>query len=166
LLGPQSKSDPLYLVGKHQAAAAVAAGGGGAKHSGLSGRLGVAQLDPRGVFVVHAPETVYVWIGSQLGVVPGGGGAFAERYTRAASDFAHHLIKYEFASPNLVIVNQGHEPAEFLGCFEALNGASPTAGLDPAPNSLYDPDFELFLESLQAGAGGQGGAEACPHERK
>jgi len=162
LLGPQSKSDPLYLVGKHQAAAAAAAGDGGAKSAGLSGRLGVAQLDPRGVFVVHAPETVYVWIGNRLGVAPGGGHAFAERHTRAASDFAHHLIKYEFACPNLVIVNQGHEPPEFLGCFEALDGASLTAGLDPAPNSLYDPDFELFLNSLRAEGGGRGGGAEAP----
>ena len=152
LLGPQSESDPLYLVGKHQTAS-PSAGGGAQRDGSPPGRLSVAQLDPRGVFVVHTPETVYVWIGNQLGVTPGGGNALAEHYTRAASDFAHHLIKYEFASPNLVIVNQGHEPADFLGCFEAADRASPTRGLDPGPNVLYDPDFELFLTSLRTKEG-------------
>lgn len=112
-LVPQSTSAPQYLVPKMCSAA---------KHT---------SLDPRGSFVLHTSDAVYVWIGAQC----------PEAFTAAAQRFAGQLQRYEDAAEP-TIIEQGKE----TDAFWAALGEKP----DGAPTQVksYDQDYSTYSRSL------------------
>jgi hypothetical protein len=71
-----------------------------------SGTAGPVLLDPRGAFVVHTPEALFVWTGAES----------PEAFGRAAEAAAEQLRKYEAPGARVVVVRQGEPLLLLLRC--------------------------------------------------
>ncbi len=129
-LAPQSPAAPAYLVPKLPKAHAEPP----------------PALDPRGVFVLHAPgadePALFLWVGA----------AAAPALAAAARRFAGQLARYEGA-PAAAEVTQGAEPAAFAASLALVEPR-----VEPAPREvpLYGREYALLAAAEAAGAGGAG----------
>ncbi|KAK9840758.1 hypothetical protein WJX81_002670 [Elliptochloris bilobata] len=118
-LAPQSAAAPTYLVAKAVLAPSL------------------ASLDPRGAFVVHLTDAVYVWRGSRC--LP----AFAAAAERAAAA----LSCYEGAPAPPALAAEGKEPAALLSALRGPADAdAPRAA--QAECDAYSRDYQLFAEAV------------------
>uniref|UniRef100_A0A061SBV6 Protein-tyrosine-phosphatase mkp1-like n=1 Tax=Tetraselmis sp. GSL018 TaxID=582737 RepID=A0A061SBV6_9CHLO len=114
-IGPHSSADPLYLVPKLLSCAKPCA------------------LDPRGAFVVHTPERLFVWQGRRC---PPGMVAAAERA-------AHQLHRYEGAPWPPQALLEGDEGRSF---WKSLQDAeSDSHGICEVES--YSKDFDMYLNA-------------------
>ncbi|KAG6475321.1 hypothetical protein ZIOFF_064539 [Zingiber officinale] len=127
-MAPQSPCDPLYLVPKSVDLSAT----------------GANILDSRGVFIIHTPAAIYVWLGQ--GCEPS--------MTAAAATSALQLVRYERADGPIITVHEGSESAAF---WASLNN-------DPSPPNtdefvgkrrveLYDLDYDIFRRAIPRARG-------------
>lgn len=117
-IAPLSRWKPTYLVSKFVSADSS----------------NVNCLDPRGAFILHCPQKVYVWIGDQC----------PESFIQAGRRCAAQLAKYENA-PRAVEIRQGEENSELvtlLGC--TLEDRPGLAQERPA----FTPEYEYYHRSL------------------
>eukprot|EP00803_Ostreobium_quekettii_P001769 evm.model.scf_2305.1 EVM.evm.TU.scf_2305.1 scf_2305:5508-14061(+) len=91
-------------------------------------------LDPRGAFIVHCPQRLYVWIGDQC----------PEAFLRAARKFALQLGKYENA-PKATEVRQGEEDSELAS---ALGFPPNDASGLVRQRDEFTPEFERYHRAL------------------
>ena len=118
-IAPQSSSAPKYLVPKW-----------------VSSGCDRMSLDPRGVFVVHIPGTIFLWEGAKS----------PDEFVAAAYKFANQLRKYEVNNPietiDVVKVEQGQETEQFWKAVALLSEGS--QALDVETCSSYDNDFDIW----------------------
>ncbi|KAK9834786.1 hypothetical protein WJX74_010479 [Apatococcus lobatus] len=94
-------------------------------------------LDPRGAFVIHSQDHLYVWQGQECHE------GMAEAGTRAAE----RLVRYEGAAEPVISIHQGQEPLQLLSALGVTDGA----GLAHVPvQPAYNSDFELYEAALNA----------------
>lgn len=65
-------------------------------------------LDSRGVYIIHLPEIVYVWVGSKCDEQK------LQNYWAHANEFVKKLQKYERAPLKVKTISEGSEEMEFL----------------------------------------------------
>ncbi|DBA98729.1 TPA: hypothetical protein ACH3X1_014502 [Trebouxia sp. C0004] len=95
----------------------------------------LTSLDPRGVFLAHCQDELYLWQGSQSTE------AFQQAGQKAAAAFAH----YE-STPKPQRVQEGQEPQALLA---ALRGAQ-SAACAPQQCAAYDVDFQMYSNTADA----------------
>lgn len=136
-IAPHTQEDPLYLVPK------TVAPPKGQTHPSYS------ALDPRGVFLLHLPERLYIWQGKQS----------LDPCLHAAQAAAALLRKYEGAPP-AVHVLQGEEPADLVAALQlrtcstggslSVDPSMASISMDLVPDgSRASGDLELMPESSQ-----------------
>jgi hypothetical protein len=86
------------------------------------------SLDTRGCFLLHTPDSLWVWIGSECPAM------LVER----GDIWAGRLVRYENA-PKYVHVSQGQEPPTFWEAFPG--GGPPSGGIKTVP--ALDSEYEL-----------------------
>jgi len=85
-IAPQSSDAPDLLVPKKQE------------------DLVWSSLDHRGTFVLHSPECLYIWVGTQT----------TDPFIQAAQRFVKHLQKFEKATQRVQTIKQSQETEDFL----------------------------------------------------
>lgn len=105
-------------------------------------------LDPRGSFVLHDDNTVWVWLGASC--------ICDNAFIKAANRFASQLLKYENPDAVVVSVKQGEEPKNFWRAYEDSLKAWKTQGDTCASHSpetfekdivnvaAYDKDYDTY----------------------
>ena len=143
-ISPQSGWAPTFLVAKWL-------------NSGLEARRGADPcLDPRGAFVLHEGDMVYIWAGRDI---------IHNDFKNAALRFATHLERYERDQPRklkVVQVEQGSEDETFLSLLETCLPSTKVARC-----AAFDPDFDIWTASQnQRGTKGQQSASESSRSRK
>lgn len=123
-IAPQSKRMPTYLVPKVPLL----------RSTSLPTTIDLNCLDPRGAFVLHCPEKVYLWIGDRC----------PEAFIRAGRKFATQLMKYENAPP-CIEVRQGDENAEIAFIFGKTVG-DPSVLAKERPE--FTADYDIYQQAL------------------
>jgi len=125
-IAPQSYSAPKYLVAKW-----------------IAGTEKV-PLDPRGVFVLHAPGKVFLWEGNGTG----------DEFVMAGYRFANQLRKYEVQGSSehldVVKVAQEKETDDFIHCAllcPNIEQHDDSKVLQVKRYEAFDSDFELWHRS-------------------
>lgn len=96
-------------------------------------------LDSRAVYIVQAPELVYIWVGSKCEEKR------LQAYWGYAQDYVKKLQKYERASIKIKAISQGTEGKEFFALW----------GLEEQPPLYENPEYSrLFAEGEAARPGG------------
>jgi len=86
--------------------------------------VGFSSLDPRGCFIIQAPQCIYIWIGANS----------ADNQMNTATSFLGNLQKYENgASSSVQFIQQGNEPSKFWQC---IGGQG-----DVAKVAVYDSEY-------------------------
>ena len=125
-IGPQSSAAPHYLVPK----ASIA-------------------LDPRGVFVLHAGQTIWIWHGSLC--------IHDEAFSAAANRFGQQLLTYEASEAQIIDISQGEESEEFLKFLEKSRNSSHAQSVfsesghpvfNERPIPCYDRDYDLYRKYI------------------
>ncbi|KAG6477195.1 protein-tyrosine-phosphatase MKP1-like [Zingiber officinale] len=128
-MAPQSLCAPSYIV---------------PKSVDLSATAGASFLDSRGVFVIHTPAAIYIWLGQ--GCEPS--------MTASAATFALQLVRYERADGPIITVHEGSEPAAFWG---SLNDDPPSPNTDELVGKrrleIYDLDYDIFRRATPRARG-------------
>ncbi|XP_074565121.1 protein-tyrosine-phosphatase MKP1-like [Curcuma longa] len=128
-MAPQSLCAPLYIV---------------PKSVDLSATADASFLDSRGVFVIHTPAAIYIWLGQ--GCEPS--------MTAAAATSALQLVRYERADGPIITVHEGSEPAAF---WVSLNDDPPSPNTDEFVGKrrveLYDLDYDIFRRATPRARG-------------
>jgi len=111
---PHCKEDPNLVVMKY--------------HPNITASV----LDPRLCFILHTPEKIFVWEGSELD----------PRLNRHADYCVERLHKYETATSVVEKMKQGEETEEFWGYFDGASDAD--TGRVVKFQQEYDEEVELI----------------------
>lgn len=132
-IAPHSPYDPLHLVPR------------------LLNDPSPFALDSRGSFIVHIPNSIYIWVGENCD-------AIMERDARGA---VGQIVRYERAQGPVQVIREGEEPRYFWDAFSnylPLMDKSVEARESIGKNitserkvDAYDVDFEVFQKAIKGG---------------
>jgi len=120
-LAPQSTHQPAYLVPKMCSCF---------PKSGSASPFVSHVLDPRGTFVIHGPDKVFIWIGSK----------HAPAYLDSARRFAHQLVVYE----NAVEAVEMDEGSEINDLFDLLAEQTHVNSIRVQEEESFTSDYDKF----------------------
>ncbi|CAA3030639.1 -tyrosine-phosphatase MKP1 [Olea europaea subsp. europaea] len=148
-MAPHSPYDPLHLVPK------------------MLNDPSTSALDSRGAFIIHAPSTIYVWIGKSCE-------AIMERDARGA---VCQIVRYEKVQCPIVVIKEGQEPSYFWDAFSNLlplmdtssNGVCIAGSTTKIPTrerlvDSYDVEFEIFRKATIGGFVPPSASSEAEHE--
>eukprot|EP00210_Caulerpa_lentillifera_P005505 g5264.t1 len=137
---PQSRHDPCYLVPK----------------TCLEIKDNIDELfDPRGAFVIHAPNKLFIWIGKKYvtnstHIIIHNLYFYSRcqfQYIEAARRFCRQLRKYEGAPPSAIEVYEQKESGDFLSVLSA-NSSSIIDSIQASEQEQFTIDYERFNLNL------------------
>lgn len=101
----------------------------------------LAQLDPRGAFVIHSATSLYVWRGLLC----------PAQFSIAVERAARHLVRFEGAPQPIQHVLQGTEPAAFLAEIGPDGAALDISRISSVDGSSARSVSSVGAEDLQVG---------------
>ncbi|KAG9135893.1 hypothetical protein Leryth_002596 [Lithospermum erythrorhizon] len=134
-IAPHSPYDPLHLVPK------------------MLTDPSPSGLDSRGVFIVHIPSAIYVWVGKKCETM-------MEREARGS---VCQIVRYEKVQGAIGVFTEGEEPSYFWDAFSNLLplmdrsscvvDSNQSGKICPRENKVdsYDVDFEIFHKATLGG---------------
>lgn len=134
-IAPHSSYDPLHLVPK------------------MLNVPSPVALDSRGVFIMHIPSSIYIWVGVKCG-------SLMERDARGA---VCQIVRYEKVQGPIVVVKEGEEPSYFWDAFSSLLPLMDKSGkvidvskltkVTPGDRIVdsYNVDFEIIQKAIVGG---------------
>ncbi|WCJ19516.1 mitogen-activated protein kinase phosphatase 1 [Euphorbia peplus] len=135
-VAPHSPYDPLHLVPR------------------MLNEPSPSALDSRGVFIIHIPSAIYIWIGKSCE-------AIMERDARGA---VCQIVRYEKVQGSIFVVKEGEEPVYFWDAFSnylpLMDKSGNKSGNGGAALKIragerkvddYNVDFEIFQKAIKGG---------------
>lgn len=135
-IAPHSPYDPLHLVPKMLTSPSPCA------------------LDSRGVFIIHIPYAIYIWIGSSCESI-------MERDARGA---VCQIVRYEKVQGSISLIKEGEEPEDFWDAFskflplmeksdDRIENGKAAINISPGERRVdsYNVDFEVFQKAIMGG---------------